>query len=91
MTTAAPPAAAGTLDSRSRQRGALATLLHGLRLTPELRAGLGVTLALALLATAGRVVVPVAVQQTIDNGLSGPSPTCRSSASPAASRCSRSP
>jgi hypothetical protein len=31
-------------------------------------------LALALLATAGRVVVPVAVQQTIDNGLSGPEP-----------------
>ena len=74
MTTAAPPAGAGTLDSRSRERGALATLLHGLRLTPELRAGLGVTLALALLATAGRVVVPIAVQQTIDNGLSGPEP-----------------
>ena len=32
------------------------------------------TLSLALLATAGRVVVPVAVQQTIDNGLSGPEP-----------------
>ncbi len=76
MTTAAPVTAApaGTLDSRGPERGALATLLHGLRLTPELRAGLGVTLALALLATAGRVVVPVAVQQTIDNGLSGPEP-----------------
>ena len=65
---------ATTLDGRTRSRGALATLAHGLRLTPELRAGLGVTLALALLATAGRVVVPVAVQQTIDNGLSGPEP-----------------
>ena len=65
---------ATTLDTRARQRGALATLAHGLRLTPELRAGLGVTMALALLATAGRVVVPVAVQQTIDNGLSGPEP-----------------
>ena len=63
---------AGTLDSRGVQRGAFATLAHGLRLTPELRAGLPVTLLLALLATAGRVVVPVAVQQTIDNGLSGP-------------------
>ena len=73
MTTAAP-APAGTLDSRARERGAFATLLRGLRLTPELRAGLGVTLALALLATAGRVVVPVAVQQTIDHGLSGPEP-----------------
>jgi putative ABC transport system ATP-binding protein len=63
-----------SIDGRAVERGALATLLHGLRLTPELRAGLGVTLALALLATAGRVVVPVAVQQTIDNGLSGPEP-----------------
>ena len=63
-----------TIDGRAHDRGALATLAHGLRLTPELRAGLGVTLSLALLATAGRVVVPVAVQQTIDNGLSGPEP-----------------
>jgi ATP-binding cassette subfamily B protein len=63
-----------TIDGRARDRGALATLAHGLRLTPELRAGLGVTLALALLATAGRVVVPVAVQQTIDHGLSGSEP-----------------
>lgn len=45
------------------------TLRRGLRLTPEFRAGLGVTLFFALVATAGRVVVPIAVQQTIDNGL----------------------
>ncbi len=64
----------GTIDGRGSSRGAFATLAHGLRLTPELRAGLGGTLALALLATAGRIVVPVAVQQTIDNGLSGPEP-----------------
>ncbi|MCW2777160.1 MAG: transporter related protein, partial [Frankiales bacterium] len=56
------------------ERGSFATLAHGLRLAPEFRRGLGVTLLLAMLATAGRVVVPVAVQQTIDNGLSGPSP-----------------
>ena len=80
-TTAAPApadggggAGGGTIDSRGAERGAFATLAHGLRLTPELRAGLGVTLALALVATAGRVVVPVAVQQTIDHGLSGPEP-----------------
>lgn len=53
-------------------RGALGTLAHGLRLVPEFRQGLVVTLLLALLATAGRVVVPVAVQQTIDRGLLGP-------------------
>ena len=50
-------------------RGALATLAHGLRLTPEFREGLGLTLLLALISTGGRVVVPVAVQQTIDKGL----------------------
>jgi ATP-binding cassette subfamily B protein len=65
---------AATIDGRTTERGAFATLAHGLRLTPELREGLAVTLLLALLATAGRVVVPVAVQQTIDNGLSGPEP-----------------
>jgi len=45
------------------------TMVRGLRLTPELRVGIGGTLLLALVATAGRVVVPVAVQQTIDRGL----------------------
>ena len=75
MTTAtAVQPDSGSVDSRTVERGSFATLLHGLRLTPELREGLAVTLLLALLATAGRVVVPVAVQQTIDNGLSGPEP-----------------
>ncbi len=68
---AAPPRP-DTVDGRAVERGSFATLLHGLRLTPEFREGLALTLFLALLATAGRVVVPVAVQQTIDHGLSGP-------------------
>ena len=42
---------------------------RGLRLVPELRQGLGLTLLLALVATGGRVVVPLAVQQTLDRGL----------------------
>jgi len=45
------------------------TLVRGLQLTPELRVGIRRTLLLAVVATAGRVVVPVAVQQTIDRGL----------------------
>ena len=52
--------------------GTWQTLVRGLRLTPELRDGLPLTLLLALLATAGRVIVPVAVQQTIDHGLRAP-------------------
>jgi ABC-type multidrug transport system fused ATPase/permease subunit len=50
----------------------LHTLRRGLSLSPELRTGLAGTLALALAATAGRVVVPVAVQQGIDRGIRVP-------------------
>jgi putative ABC transport system ATP-binding protein len=53
----------------ARPPGAIATLRRGLRLVPEFRHGLGLTLLLALTATSGRVVVPLAVQQTIDRGL----------------------
>ena len=48
------------------------TLRRGLRMSPEIRAGFWATLALAAVATAGRVVVPFAVQQTIDRGLLAP-------------------
>jgi ATP-binding cassette subfamily B protein len=51
---------------------ALATLRRGLRMMPEFRRGLPATFTLALIATAGRVVVPIAVQQVIDRGLGGP-------------------
>ena len=47
----------------------LGTLRRGVQLSPELRQGLWVTLVLAAVATGGRVVVPFAVQQTIDRGL----------------------
>ncbi|SHN73599.1 putative ABC transport system ATP-binding protein [Geodermatophilus obscurus] len=55
-----------------RNEGAVATLRRGLRMMPEFRRGLPATFALALMATAGRVVVPIAVQQVIDRGLAGP-------------------
>ena len=61
----------GTVDVTS-ERGAFATLAHGVRMTPEFAKGLPFTLLLALLATAGRIVVPIAVQQTIDHGLLRP-------------------
>jgi len=59
-------------DARRTQPGAWATLRRGLALSPEFRVGLPVTLLLAFGATVGRVLVPIAVQQTIDNGLMGP-------------------
>ncbi|GAA3976893.1 ABC transporter ATP-binding protein [Actinomadura viridis] len=57
------------LNEVASGEGAFSTLRRGLRLSPEFRAGLAGTLLLALVATAGRIVVPVAVQQTIDRGL----------------------
>ncbi len=60
------------LAADRRTEGALATLRRGLAMMPEFRSGLPVTFLLALIATAGRVVVPIAVQQTLDRGLGAP-------------------
>ena len=60
-----------TMDS-GESIGAIATLRRGIRLSPELKEGMGWTLVLALIASLGQVVVPVVVQRTIDNGLNGP-------------------
>ena len=54
------------------QTTVLGTLRRGLQLSPEIRQGLGVTLSMAALATAGRVVVPVTVQRTVDGGITSP-------------------
>lgn len=70
-TAASKPRSAPGLSDTTAE-GAISTLRRGLRLSPEFRAGLAGTLALALVSTAGRVVVPVAVQQTIDKGLGRP-------------------
>ncbi|MGH3742070.1 MAG: ABC transporter ATP-binding protein, partial [Micromonosporaceae bacterium] len=48
------------------------TVRRGLALSPELATGLAGTLGLALFATIGRVIVPVAVQQGIDRGIRVP-------------------
>ncbi|MBO1750267.1 ABC transporter ATP-binding protein [Actinotalea sp. BY-33] len=49
--------------------GAGATLRRGLAISPQLRDGLLVTVLLAVVAAGGRVVVPIAVQQTIDTAI----------------------
>jgi ABC-type multidrug transport system fused ATPase/permease subunit len=50
---------------------AWATLRRGVALSPELAHGIRGTLLLALVATAGRVLVPIAVQQAVDKGING--------------------
>ncbi|AEH10166.1 ABC transporter ATP-binding protein [Candidatus Frankia meridionalis] len=64
------PAQARTAAPPPRSRESLwATVGRIRRLAPELTAGLPVTLALAAVATVGRVVIPIAVQQTVHRGL----------------------
>lgn len=49
--------------------GTWATVKRGLDLSPQLRRGIGVTMLLALVATAGKLLVPLVVQQTLDHGI----------------------
>ncbi|TIC88609.1 ABC transporter ATP-binding protein [Nocardioides sp. GY 10113] len=59
----------GTSLSTGEEIGAWETLRKGVRHSPELAEGIGVTLLLALVASLGQIVVPIAVQQTVDRGL----------------------
>ncbi len=51
--------------------GAVDLLRAGVAATPELRAGLGTAIGLSVANAAWRLVVPVALQQVLDRGLSG--------------------
>ncbi|MGP5007746.1 ABC transporter ATP-binding protein [Brachybacterium tyrofermentans] len=51
---------------------ALHTIRRGLALTPELQRGIWITLLLAVVATGGKVVVPIAVQSILDRGIIAP-------------------
>ena len=53
----------------AKKESAMSTIRRGLSLSPELRRGLFGTIAIAIVATAGRIIVPVAIQQIIDGGL----------------------
>ena len=52
---------------------AMQVLRRGLRESPELRRGLGVTAAVALFAAAGRLMVPILTQLVLDHGVLGAS------------------
>lgn len=62
-------ARAAAVGVRERDETIWRTMRRGLALSPELRAGLAGTLAFATVSMAGRVAVPVAIQQGIDRGL----------------------
>ena len=59
---------AGTMPPTSED-SAVRTIGRGLETAPILRQGLGVTWLFAAIGAAGRVVVPLLIQQAIDNGL----------------------
>ena len=56
-------------DVATKPPSSLETIRRGLALSPELRFGLGGTLALAVVGMLGRAAVPVAIQQGIDRGI----------------------
>ncbi|MFC7464574.1 ABC transporter ATP-binding protein [Brachybacterium sp. GCM10030252] len=75
--TAAPAARAAQNSSElgtetTTDESALHTIRRGLSLTPQLLRGLWITLLLAVVATAGKVVVPIAVQSILDRGIIAP-------------------
>ncbi|KQY43777.1 ABC transporter ATP-binding protein [Cellulomonas sp. Root137] len=49
--------------------GVLATLRRGIQVSPQLLVGWQLTVLLAVIASIGRVLVPIAVQQTVDTGI----------------------
>jgi ATP-binding cassette, subfamily B, bacterial len=59
----------GTRMDSGEDIPALQTIRRGVHFSPELTDGFAVTLLLAVVAAVGQVVVPVAVQQTLDHGL----------------------
>lgn len=52
--------------------GALEVLRRGLAATPELRRGVVLSVAMAVVTAAGKLAVPVLVQQILDRGVLGP-------------------
>ena len=70
--TATTPTASGSSMDSGEQSSARRTIARGIELSPELKEGLAGTLVLAVLSTVGRIVIPVAVQQTLDKGVNAP-------------------
>ena len=72
MTTTQQPKADGsTVMETGEDIGAMDTIRRGITHSPELKEGIRGTLLLAVLASVGQVIVPIAVQQTLDRGLNG--------------------
>jgi putative ABC transport system ATP-binding protein len=53
------------------EAGAIAVLRRGLRATPELRQGIAFTALMAVATAAGKLAVPILIQQILDRGVLG--------------------
>jgi ABC-type multidrug transport system fused ATPase/permease subunit len=58
-------------DDALAGEGAISVLRRGLAVTPELKEGLWLTLVLAFVTSAGKLAVPVLIQQILDRGVRG--------------------
>jgi ATP-binding cassette subfamily B protein len=58
-------------DRPDHEWGAIETIRHGWRASPELRDGMWLTLLYAVIGTGGRLTVPILMQQAIDKGFVG--------------------
>jgi ATP-binding cassette, subfamily B, bacterial len=67
----APAPPVDPLLDDARPTAALEVLRRGLAASPELRSGLAFTVVLGLAAAAGRLAVPVLIQQALDRGILG--------------------
>jgi len=61
----------GTILDSGEEIAAMETIRRGIEISPELKDGIRGTLALAVVASLGQVIVPIVVQQTLDRGLNG--------------------
>ncbi len=59
-------------DEALADEGAISVLKRGLKVSPELRNGIRVSMGFAFLSAFGRLVVPVLMQQILDKGVRGP-------------------
>ncbi|HEX7716839.1 MAG TPA: hypothetical protein VF416_06090, partial [Marmoricola sp.] len=64
-TDAVTDATGGTVMATGDEISAWQTIKRGAEISPELTEGIRLTVLLAFLGTAGRVVVPIAIQQTL--------------------------
>ena len=61
----------GSLDAEGDDVRALVVLRRGVAISPELRRGFVITVAMALCMAIGRLVIPVLIQQILDRGVRG--------------------